>query len=613
MLVGDSRLFGTATPARRPVLLTLVFGAFLAIVGITAAGQSTIIASNFTAVTLQAIVSGDAAAVEAFAGEHLRAADLVPGSVVGQARRAALDAGLSRITARGDLLGMAVHRADGTLLATGGPTATLVEAPPSGGRPEATILTGTDAGALAGDPGLASILRERLPIRDTTGRDVAVATVLRDAAPILARLDDISRQVIVVTLSAAMLASGLLLLIFRSAQRRLTRQTRELVESTRRDPLTGTLNHGALVSLLADRIEVAREGGAPVGGAIGIALVDLDNFTLLNDHHGHAVGDVALAAVLDELRVTAPPDAVIGRYGPDEFLVIVREDDIAALEPSIRALRDRLVDRALEVDAPDRLPITVSAGIAAYPKDGSSLTVLLATVAATLGTAKASGGDDVRVAGAEDTDATATSSFDVLQGLVFAVDTKDRYTKRHSEDVARYAVFLARQLGLDDATVATIRVAGLLHDIGKIGIPDLVLRKPGKLTDEEYEIVKQHVVLGDMIVRDLPDIELVRAGIRGHHERWDGRGYVDRLSGDEIPLAARILSVGDAFSAMTTSRPYRRALDIREAIRRLEDAAGTQLDATLVTAFVHGLETVPDAPMPGRESIGTLWTPGAVA
>jgi diguanylate cyclase (GGDEF)-like protein len=417
----------------------------------------------------------------------------------------------------------------------------------------------------------------------------------------------------VVTLSAAMLASGLLLLIFRAAQRRLTRQTKELVESTRRDPLTGTLNHGALVSLLAGRIEAARAGGAPAGGSIGVALVDLDNFTLLNDHHGHAIGDVALAAVLDELRLTAPLDAVIGRYGPDEFLVIVEGEDIAALEPSILALRDRLVDRALEVDAPDRLPITVSAGIAAYPKDGSSLTVLLATVAATLGAAKASGGDDVKVAGAEDADATGTSSFDVLQGLVFAVDTKDRYTKRHSEDVARYAVFLARQLGLDDATVGSIRVAGLLHDIGKIGIPDLILRKPGKLTDEEYEIVKQHVVLGDMIVRDVPDIELVRAGIRGHHERWDGHGYVDRLAGEEIPLVARILSVGDAFSAMTTSRPYRRALDIREAIRRLEDAAGTQLDATLVTAFVHGIETVPDAPMPGRESTGTLWTPGAVA
>ena len=169
-----------------------------------------------------------------------------------------------------------------------------------------------------------------------------------------------------------------------------------------------------------------------------------------------------------------------------------------------------------------------------------------------------------------------------------AVDTKDRYTKRHSEDVARYGVFLAQRVAAPAELVATIRTAGLLHDVGKIGIPDAILRKPGKLTDAEYEVVKQHVALGDAIVRDLPDVELIRAGIRHHHERWDGDGYLDRLAGEDIPLIARILAVGDAFSAMTTTRPYRKALDVREALHRLEDAAGSQLDAALVSAFVDG-------------------------
>ena len=179
----------------------------------------------------------------------------------------------------------------------------------------------------------------------------------------------------------------------------------------------------------------------------------------------------------------------------------------------------------------------------------------------------------------------------MFQGLILAVDTKDRYTKRHSEDVARYALFLARRIGVAETELEAIRVAGLLHDVGKIGIPDHVLRKPGKLTDEEYEVVKQHVALGDMIVRDVPDIEMVRAGIRHHHERVDGRGYLHGLAGDDIPLVGRILAVGDAFSAMTTSRPYRKALDVAEALRRLEDAAGTQLDERLVISFVSGLET----------------------
>ncbi len=189
------------------------------------------------------------------------------------------------------------------------------------------------------------------------------------------------------------------------------------------------------------------------------------------------------------------------------------------------------------------------------------MTGLLTVAALTLQEAKASGGDAVRYAGIGMDAPAEARTFDVFQGLILAVDTKDRYTKRHSEDVARYGVFLARQLGSSPELIATIRIAGLLHDVGKIGIPDQILRKPGRLTEDEYAIVKQHVALGDLIVRDLPDIELIRAGVRHHHERWDGDGYLDRLAGEEIPLIARILAVGDAFSAMTTTRPYRKALD----------------------------------------------------
>ncbi len=201
-------------------------------------------------------------------------------------------------------------------------------------------------------------------------------------------------------------------------------------------------------------------------------------------------------------------------------------------------------------------------------------------------------------------------TFDVFQGLILAVDTKDRYTKRHSEDVARYGTFLAEQLRLDPELIATIRVAGLLHDVGKIGIPDQILRKPGPLTAEEYGIVKQHVALGDLIVRDLPDVAMVRAGVRHHHERWDGQGYLDGLAGEEIPLIARILAVGDAFSAMTTTRPYRKAMDIREALTRLEDSSDSQLDANLVEVFIRGIESAPDAPLPGGDVQPLrLWTP----
>jgi putative nucleotidyltransferase with HDIG domain len=317
---------------------------------------------------------------------------------------------------------------------------------------------------------------------------------------------------------------------------------------------------------------------------------------------------------VEELSRALPETVVMGRSGPDEFLVIAPNEAIAELEPALARLRTALADRSLQFEASERLPVTVSAGLCTYPLHGSSVTVLLASAARTLEEAKASGGDAIRIAESTPLEEPVATAFDVLQGLVRAVDTKDRYTKRHSEDVARYGVFIAEQLGLDAATCETIRIAGLLHDVGKIGIPDRVLRKPGKLTAAEYEVVKQHVALGEMIVRDVPEADVVRAAIRHHHERWDGAGYLDRLEGDEIPLIARILAVGDAFSAMTTTRPYRKALDVREAMRRLEDAAGTQLEERLVRAFVSGIETAADPPLPESEGGRTvLWAPGRVA
>ena len=283
-----------------------------------------------------------------------------------------------------------------------------------------------------------------------------------------------------------------------------------------------------------------------------------------------------------------PATMTMGRYGPDEFLVIATGDAAADLEARVEAAREALRGVGVQFEESERLPITVSTGVCRFPEDGPSVTELLASAVAVLQDAKSGGGDRVVVARADLLEAGTITSFDVFQGLVIAIDSKDRYTKRHSEDVARYGVFLGRLLGLDDEQLEAIQVAGLLHDVGKIGVPDAVLRKPGRLTAEEYEAVKQHVALGDLIVRDLPDIEAVRAGIRHHHERWDGRGYLHALAADDIPLIARVLAVGDAFSAMTTTRPYRKALDVREALTRLGDAAGTQLDEQLVGTFIRG-------------------------
>jgi diguanylate cyclase (GGDEF)-like protein len=408
-----------------------------------------------------------------------------------------------------------------------------------------------------------------------------------------------------VTVFAGALAAVALYLVFRAAQGRILRQTDELLESTRLDQMTGTLNHGALVGVLAVALEHARHADE----TLGIALLDIDNFRNLNETYGHPAGDQALAAVATLLRDVLPAGAQWGRYGPDEFLVLVRSDLTSELEPTIEDVRTRLVDLSLQFDASEHLPITVSAGICVFPLNGDSVTTLLSSASRTLDEAKGSGGDSVRVAEAGAVPLEEAVRFDVLEGLIIAVDTKDHYTRRHSEDVARYADFLAAQLGLDEAARSVVYRSGRLHDIGKIGIPDHILRTPAALTDSEYEVVKQHVALGDLIVRELPDLDEIRAGIRHHHERWDGKGYLHGLAGADIPEVARILAVCDAFSAMTTTRSYRKALSIDEALTRLEDASGSQLDERLVVAFVNGIRTVATAPMPGDER-GGLWTPG---
>ncbi len=585
-------MFGTAPRVSRPILLLLVYAIFLVIVGITATAQTFMVSASYSQATLQSVVGTDAALIRSFVNSNVLPSDL--DASLSLERQAELTASIALLTERAKILHVEIRRPDGTIVASDRAEAAGSVAPLTDdflvaindGKPSALLDKAETSQVIGGTPETTDVLREYFPLK-ADGRVQAVVGVWRDAVPILQELDGLRIGIVVTTLSAAAIAAFVLWMVFRAAQGRISRQTAALVEATRRDPLTGLLNHGALVGELA----LAIEGARAQGGALGVALVDLDGFRLLNETYGHAAGDLALTTVVDLLADDLPETIGRGRYGPDEFLLIAGPDDVAQLGPCLDRLRTRLADHALQFDTSERLPLTISAGVCIYPQHASSVTELLTVASLTVQEAKSGGGDAVRFAGAEPQAAGEARTFDVYQGLILAVDTKDRYTKRHSEDVARYAVFLATRMGLDDEAIQTIRVAGFLHDVGKIGVPDHILRKPGALTDDEYQVVKQHVALGEMIVRDLPNVELIRAGVRHHHERWDGRGYLDRLAGEEIPLVARILAVGDAFSAMTTTRPYRKALDVREALRRLEDAAGTQLDERLVVSFVDGIET----------------------
>jgi putative nucleotidyltransferase with HDIG domain len=175
-----------------------------------------------------------------------------------------------------------------------------------------------------------------------------------------------------------------------------------------------------------------------------------------------------------------------------------------------------------------------------------------------------------------------------IKALAIAVDAKDTYTHGHSENVMNIAEEIAHELSIEERTIGSIRDAGLLHDIGKIGIPGYVLNKPGPLTYEEFNgIMKTHSTLGANIVRDVPFLRDLHRLILYHHEHYDGKGYPDGLKGEQIPLGARILHVADAFEAMTSNRPYRNSLGRKEAIRRLTEGSGKQFDLSIISAFLR--------------------------
>ena len=435
------------------------------------------------------------------------------------------------------------------------------------------------------------------------GRLAAVVRIVRDAGPLLGAVDAARRDIAVGTAIGAVVLVVVLFLIFRGAQKRLDLQTEQLIESGRRDPLTGVLNHGAAISALVMALERQVEHPVAVG------LIDVDNFRRVNETHGHGLGDRALLTVASILAETLDSGDVVGRSGPDEFVIVAPGLDGAAMLARLTAAKSRLDRVELEAVDGSRLPITVSAGVALAPLHGRTPTELLSAAAMTLGEVKASGGDAMAISrlSYDELAQERRGTYAVLDGLIQAIDTRDRYTRRHSEDVARYALFLAQQLGVDGELLAAIHHAALLHDIGKIAVPDDILRKPGPLLPDEMQIMEQHVILGSALVRDLDNGELVSQGVLHHHERWDGGGYAAGLSGEEIPFIARIISVADTFSAMTTSRPYRRALEPGEALHRLAAAADSQLDPRLVDVFVLAMESQRAAPAPSDKRQPSHW------
>lgn len=358
----------------------------------------------------------------------------------------------------------------------------------------------------------------------------------------------------------------------------------EAVARADRDPLTGLLNHRAFHKQLEQEAEAARRNGQP----LAVAMMDLDNFRFFNDGYGHSVGDDLLRQVTRALSAACRPGDTLARYGGDEFALLLPG---LGAEGAVR-LADRLVASLDGVGYKPpgydtTIPLTLSIGISVFPDDGLGRLDVLASANSRLIRVKTGG-----TGRGELTDRLraqlpcSLADFSMLNALVTAVDAKDRYTRRHSEDVMAYSFQIAQELGQDEKEQRRTLLAALLHDVGKIGVPDPILRKPGKLTDDEFEAIKQHPMMGSIIVGAVPGFEGALDAIRHHHERWDGQGYPFGLGGEEIPLLARIMAVADAFSAMTTDRPYRKGMAAGRALCILEEGAGIQWDPVCIAAFI---------------------------
>ncbi len=350
-----------------------------------------------------------------------------------------------------------------------------------------------------------------------------------------------------------------------------------------RDPVTALLNHRAFHGRLQQEVKRHLRTGAP----FSLLMMDIDGFKLLNETHGHAMGDQVLWEVAGVLTETARETDVVARYGDDEYSAILPETPVDGSLVFAKRVRAALAEHPFVGSEGDRVPVHLSFGVATFPEDGQNSHELVGAACTNLHISREKGGDTVTTAGnAVAREVAKVGAFGTLDGLITTVDRKDRYTRRHSEQVSGLSVSIADALGLSKETQRTLRMAGLLHDIGKIGVPDRVLRKPGRLDADEYAAVKQHALLGEMILKGIPNMAEVSAVIGAHHERYDGKGYPRGLKQAEIPLLGRILAVADAYSAMTTDRPYRQALSAEKARAELRRVSGTQLDPVVVEAFL---------------------------
>jgi diguanylate cyclase (GGDEF)-like protein len=364
-----------------------------------------------------------------------------------------------------------------------------------------------------------------------------------------------------------------------------------LSDAARTDSLTGLLNRRGFEELFETELERARRSDRPLSVIVG----DLDAFKTVNDRYGHAAGDRALERLSEILQSVKRRIDTAARIGGEEFAIIAPDTDHHAAY----ILAERMRREVRDTFKSEPFPLTISLGIATFPRHGAKAESLIGDADEALYAAKKLGRDRTVVYNPELADSLLAATgqpapraerhSSTVLALAEVIDIRDQGTAAHSETVGSYAGAIARELSLGSDVVERVRFGGIVHDVGKVGILDSVLRKPGWLSEEDWREMRRHPEIGARILRGA-NLEDIGEWVLAHHERPDGQGYPHGLSGNDIPLEARILAVADAYEAMTSDRVYRPALSPSAAREELLRCAGTQFDGRVVDAFLTVLD-----------------------
>jgi len=363
------------------------------------------------------------------------------------------------------------------------------------------------------------------------------------------------------------------------------------------DELTGLLNRKYFYETLKNQYEKSQDQ------SLALLMLNIDDFKLYNQLYGNKQGDLALQRIAEIIKATVGQNGFVARYNGKEFAVILPQYDLLGAKNLADNIRRQILDMNKQESNIRLKTITLSGGISGIPYAASSVKELIDNVERAIYHVKRHGKNAIMIYSERDPvsfKGAATGGSDIhedvyseyeatIYALTAAIDTKDHYTFNHSNNVAYYAVELAYAYGMNDESAEILKEAALLHDIGKIGIPEQILNKPDKLTEEEYEIMKGHVESSIDIIRHLPSLDYVIPAVIGHHERYDGLGYPRQISREDIPLMARILCIVDSFDAMISDRSYKKAYSVNRALKIIQDESGRQFDPELAHLFIKSI------------------------